>query len=359
LLKTIIRMKMDDIEQKSRLAMENLLGEVPFISKVEITGREKSPGGRNDFLVSLEANGRRLRFLAEAGTSGQPRFAREAVNRFIRWKEEDRGFDAYPIFMAPFVSERAAAICRESGVGYLDLAGNAYISFGSIFISREGRKNPFVSTRRLKSIYQPKSARILRVLLLNPKRDWKLQDLSDEAEVSLGQAANVKKGLRDREWIRESPDGFRLSDPRALLLDWANNYSFEKNQIARFYTLAGPEDAEKKIAEVCGNINVEYALTAFSAAARIAPGVRYNRVTAYLSGRVNDVAGSAGFKRVESGANVILALPADEGVFYKTTEADGTRIVSPVQVFLDLFGSKARGREAAEVVLKQVLEPIW
>ncbi len=31
--------------------------------------------------------------------------------------------DAYGIFVAPYVCERAAAVCKEAGIGYLDLGG--------------------------------------------------------------------------------------------------------------------------------------------------------------------------------------------------------------------------------------------
>ncbi|MEA1928318.1 MAG: type IV toxin-antitoxin system AbiEi family antitoxin [Candidatus Auribacterota bacterium] len=352
-------MKINEIEEKSKQMLENVFGEIPFIENVEITRQEGEEEGLSDFFVSFNKSERRLKLLVEVKSSGQPRFAREVVNQFLRLKEDSRYSGAYPVFMAPYISETSANICKESDVGYLDLAGNAYLSLGSIFISREGRKNPYMSTRALRSIYQPKSSRVVRVLLTNPARYWKFQDLSDEAVVSLGQVANVKKGLKDREWIKEGSRGFRLSDPESLLMDWAKNYSFERNQTFKFYTLEGPDDAENKIAEVCGKINVGYALTAFSAAARIAPAVRYKRVTAYLSGRVNDVAGDANFKRVESGANVVLALPLDEGIFYGATEVNGMKIASPIQVFLDLYGLKARGREAADMVFKQVIKPAW
>jgi len=352
-------MKINEIEEKSRQMLEDVFGEIPFIKNVEITRQEGEEEGLIDFFVSLNTSERRLNLLVEVKSSGQPRFAREVVNQFLRLKEDSRYSGAYPVFMASYISETSANICKEGDVGYLDLAGNAYLSFDSIFISREGRKNPYISTRALRSIYQPKSSRVVRVLLMDPARYWKFQELSDEAGVSLGQVANVKKGLKDREWIKEGSRGFRLSDPESLLMDWAKNYSFERNQTFKFYTLESPEEAENKIAEVCGKINVGYALTAFSAAARIAPAVRYKRITAYLSGRVNDVAGYADFKRVESGANVVLALPLDEGIFYGATEVNGMKIASPIQVFLDLYELKARGREAADMVFKQVIEPAW
>ena len=64
-------------------------------------------------------------------------------------------------------------------------------------------------------------------------------------------------------------------------------------------------------------------------------------------------------KEVENGANVMLLGPYDEGVFYGTKVIDDIRIVSPIQIYLDLRSYKGRGGEAAEVLLRDVSKPNW
>ena len=64
-------------------------------------------------------------------------------------------------------------------------------------------------------------------------------------------------------------------------------------------------------------------------------------------------------KEVESGANIMLLGPYDEGVFYGTQVIDDIRIVTPLQIYLDLIGYKGRGEEAAEVMLRDVIKPKW
>ena len=49
---------------------------------------------------------------------------------------------------------------------------------------------------------------------------WKTQALADEAGVDR-QVANIKKRLRDREWVAEGDAGFRLTNPQRLLTEWA------------------------------------------------------------------------------------------------------------------------------------------
>jgi hypothetical protein len=62
---------------------------------------------------------------------------------------------------------------------------------------------------------------------------------------------------------------------------------------------------------------------------------------------------------VESGANVMLLGPYDEGIFYGTQMIEDIRIVSPLQIYLDLKGFKGRGEEAADVLLRDVIKPKW
>ena len=80
---------------------------------------------------------------------------------------------------------------------------------------------------------------------------------------------------------------------------------------------------------------------------------------AYVSVIPQELLTQVGLKEVQSGANVSLMIPYDEGVYYAAKETDALRIVCPVQLYLDLKGHKGRGAEAAEAVLKQVLSKLW
>ena len=44
------------------------------------------------------------------------------------------GSSMYGVVLAPFISERSADVCREAGVGYVDLAGNCLINFDHVFL---------------------------------------------------------------------------------------------------------------------------------------------------------------------------------------------------------------------------------
>lgn len=348
----IVKKGFSEIEGEAKKVLISVLEKVPFL---EIKSVEREADGA-DILINLAIDDKKQVLVVEVKSNGQPRVAREAVNQLMRYRNTFP--NSYLIFMAPYISPQAAEICRKDGVGYLDFAGNCYLSFGQVYIEQTGKPNPFRTRRDLVSLFSPKSSRVLRVLLNNPGRVWKTQELADEARVSLGQVSNVKKLLLDREWITKQ-DGFSLSDPWTLLDEWANAYTYRKNEVRNFYSLKSIPEIESDLTKVCQEKGIEYALTGFSGAARFAPAVRYTRVMAYVYNTREDVASLLNLKEVESGANVMLLLPYDEGVFYGTQVIDDIRIVSPLQIYLDLKGYKGRGEEAADVLLRDVIKPKW
>jgi hypothetical protein len=184
--------------------------------------------------------------------------------------------------------------------------------------------------------------------------------LAANAGTSLGQVASVKKQLEDREWINATSAGFRLTDPSALLWEWSENYDIRRNRIRDFYTLKSLPEIEAELAEFCENAGISYALTGFSGGARYAPAVRYQRATAYAADDdVAKVAHALNLKEVSSGANVSLIVLDDRNVLYGSQLIGGVCVASPGQVYLDLRSLHARGEEAAEALLRGVIEPKW
>jgi hypothetical protein len=341
------------VEDALRICLEN----VPFLGVRSIEAESEANDMQPDLLAELELSDKKQTVVIEAKRSGHPRFARDAVNQLLRYKE--RYPEAYGVFAAPFISLKAAEICFKEEIGYVDLSGNCRLCFDRIYIEKQGNPNRFAEKRDLRTLYSPKAQRVLRVLLSNPKKSWKTKDLSEQAEVSLGQVINVKKLLADREWIRIEPNGFTLSQPEALLREWAENYSYQKNRICNFYTLKRAAEFEADLATVCTRESLKYALTSFSAAARLAPAVRQQKTIAYIEESGVNLASLLALKEVPSGANVSLLTPYDEGVFYSAREIDGIRIASSVQIYLDLLGSPGRGEEAAAALLEEVIRPQW
>lgn len=338
-------------------SLKTCLQRVPFIEIESIEKKIKLGDACMDIVSTVRVGKQRQRLAIEVKNNGQPRVARAAAYQLARVLDSAAG--VYGVFAAPYISPRAAEICSREKIGYLDIAGNCRLTFGQVYIEHQGNPNPFAEKRDLRSLYSPKAERILRVLLADPQKPWRIKPLAEEAKVSFGQVSNVKKFLEDREWLENSADGLLLNDPESLLAEWAENFNFRKNRSKSYYTLESIADFEAGLASVCGKEKLLYALTGFSGAARYAPSVRYQRAMAYVAGDVARVVKALSLKEVSSGANVTLLTPYDEGLLYGARWIEGVCIASPVQVYLDLLGVKGRGDEAAQSILNEVIKSSW
>jgi hypothetical protein len=360
LLKMALTLKTSELIRTAMQSLTEVLREVPILSQSSLLPERLSRESRADFTVSIRLTApAKRRLVCEVKSSGQPRIAREAClsrREFVRQEQS-----AYPIFIAPYISPAAAEVCEKYNAGYLDFAGNCRLAFDSVFIQKEQFPNPTAATRDLRSLYSPKAERVLRVLLASGPRMWRIQALADAAQVSLGQVASVKKLLADREWIESGPTGFGPVQSAALplLTEWVQAYRPERNSSSEFYSIKPIPEVEAKLAEFARSEKKQLAFTAFSGAARLAPAVRYQRATTYVSGDIDVLAEKLALKRVDSGANVTLIEPYDDGVFFGTRELAGAPVVSPIQIYLDLMRIKGRGEEAAAAILEEVILPLW
>jgi hypothetical protein len=354
-------------EKKATDVLSEVLSRVPFLSVQEIERNavvpalEKYPTklAEIDILARLRSSSSEEQLLiVEVKNNGQPSYVNRAIDQLSRYKVNFP--DAYFVFMAPYISPRSAEICKRQGIGYIDFSGNCNLSFKNVFIERNNYPSLFQEKRELRSLFFPKATRVLRVLLEDPGRLWKVNELANKAKVSLGLASNIKKRLLEQAFIEELTEGVKLKEPEQLLKKWSENYSYEDNEISSYYSMKSMADVESEIAEVCKNEGIQYALTGFSGAARLAPSVRYQQAMIFVDvDNTEKITNRLNLKPGERGANISLWKPYDVYVFYSAKEIDNIKIVSPEQIYLDLNKYPGRGKEAAEAILDEVLRHKW
>jgi Transcriptional regulator, AbiEi antitoxin, Type IV TA system len=324
-----------DLETKAEQSLLTCLQNIPFLKILSI--ERSAIDTEADFLVHIDSAGEETSLAIEVKNNGQPRIARAAINHLYRLKSLLP--KAHPVFIAPYISPETAALCRQENVSYLDLANNCHISFDRTYIHQEGYPNPFKQSRSLRS--------------------WKMQELASLAQVSLGQVANIKKELLNREWATESNSGLQLSNLKELLDEWANKYRYQSHEFHDFYSLKPLPEIEADLAAICGAKKYQYAFTGFSGAIRLAPFVRYSKVTSYIANHLEVIVDELKIKPVTSGANLTLVVPNGDGVFIGSQNIDGMTVAAPVQLYLDLRSMPGRGEEAAEKILEEVIYPQW
>jgi len=334
----------------------------PMLSlRKELPARTERAGGRSktpsvDLMLELEIprEKKTKRVIAEVKAEGFPKYLRLAGNQLRAALKGDKSI--YPVVIAPYISGEGRKICEEEGIGFFDLSGNCFLAFNGTYIDVKGNPNRYSSDRKLKSIFKGKSSRVARVLLVNASRRWTLREIADEAVLSVGQVFKVIARLEELDVIlKEEQAGIQLTKPGNLLDAWRNEYSYKLNKVLSFYSLNDVSKTEKAIADECQRQNIRYALTLFSGASRIAPFARYSQVFAYVDDP-DTVAAKLGLKKVDSGSNVILLKPFDDGVYYGSQTKDQFIIVSNIQSYLDLYSYKGRGEEQAEFLRSQIIK---
>lgn len=351
-----LKTRQEEFAEEAKHTLLETLGLIPFARIDQDVQGTLYPAGRIDAAVRLETPDFSRTMLVEYKSSGEPRRIRDAADQLARCSRALPG--TVPLLMAPYLSPQSTRILTEKGISYLDLAGNCRIAFDYVFIFREGRENPSPERRRLNTLYSPKAERVLRVFLNDPSRTWKVEPLAAEAGVSLGLVSKVKRLLEDREWIKNEQMGSRLTSPGELLSEWARNYRYERQTAIDLFSLKKLPEIETNLAETCSTAGLKYAFTGLSAAARYAPYATYQRVVCYIESRsaAESIAQQSGLKSVESGPNLVLLVPNDEGVFYGARELNGARLVAPIQCYLDTLHTTSRGKEAAEYLREKVID---
>lgn len=350
--------------------LHELLKPVPFLALGSDVARPEATSAgdwRPDFSVDLEADGDHWVLICEVKGDGQPRNVRGAAlalrDYVQRFASANAGARAYPVLIAPFISTTSAAICNEIGVGFLDLAGNCRLAFGRVYIEKSAAENPFRRRRVQRSIFSPKSARLLRLLLADPYRLWRVAQLAEQAQVSLGQVSNLRRRLLDEEWAAAEKGGVRLSKPRELLEAWRRAYRLEVAHSEDCYTLLHGEPLDKALRTLFADAGrgQHAVLASYSAARWLAPFARVASLYFYADEQGESVIRR--YLRLEpagKGANVSLMRPKDEGVFLDRFEAaDGIWCTGPIQTYLDLAVSGERGADAAEHLFNERIATSW
>lgn len=326
---------------------------------------------RIDLLADVRVNGENFKLIIEIKSPGEPRQIRAAVQQLKEYKEQLKysgtitgiipkvKSQIYGIVAAPYITEDSARICKENNIGYIDLAGNCFLKFSKVFIERKNYPNPYKEKRIVRSIFAPKASRILRVMLSIPRKSWQLQELAKEADVSLGQTYKVKERILDLEYASEVNRNIVLKRPEELLSKWSEEYSFRKNKLYDYFSFGEPRDIEQKIANYCKKNNITYGLTLFSGLALVAPYARYTRVFIYIREKSQEVTSALELRTVDSGPNITILEPYDDGVFYRLQEINGMQVVINIQLYLDLVSYKGRGEESAKFLLDQKIRPQW
>src|SRR2546427_9591449 len=247
-----------------------------------------------DLVSRFRVAGQEQTVVVEVSSLGQPRQIRASVTRLNEIRRELPG--AHPVAAAVYIGPQSARILKSNGLGFVDLSGNCYLAFENVLIEKEGKRNVRPSTRPLRSLFAPRATRVVRALLSEPVRPWRLGELARAAVVSLGHAHNVIKRLEELAWAeRDESQRLRLTKPADLLEAWGESYTYRENEIQSYFA---PERISRKfmgdVARAAEAAGQRYAFTLNAGASLVASHLRLPNVHCYLDGDPETVARALG-----------------------------------------------------------------
>lgn len=250
------------------------------------------------------------------------------------------------------------AAAEELGIGLLDMEGRGrLIGPGFVYVVPPkpslartlgpGRSSPFA----------PRASRVVRALLSESSKAWRLSELANLVELNPGNVHRALDALQRAGHIERDAERYLVVDPGSLLEAWADAAVQSRERLTlpvkgslRLAVAAVVEQLDGK-AVVSGELAAELFaphLPAESAVVHGLDGEAWLRLQMAVR-----VRGVPTLWQMFDG-RLVVDLP-DEGVAHFGAPVDGLPLVSPQQLYVDLVHAGARSREAAEEVRRQRL----
>jgi DNA-binding MarR family transcriptional regulator len=272
--------------------------------------------------------------------------------------------DVVPVVAASRLSAAERADLRAHGVNHMDVRGNIWIRHPGLYVNVEGKlpKTPSRRRRPGPNPFSKKASLVARVLLEDPSRNWGVRELSTEASLSVGYASDVLGRLEDKGYARLEEGRYQLADAAALLRQWCARYRWEDNETYSFVASFEKQELVRAAVAALERAGQEPALTLLSALDRVVPYVSHEQVHMYVADFPPELEEAVReelyAEPVSQGGNLHIQLPYyGEAAFHGCRRAGGVRLVSNVQLFLDLVHYPLRGPEASAVLLRRALGP--
>jgi hypothetical protein len=269
------------------------------------------------------------------------------------------------LLVAGATTAEAREILERHGVAVVDGHGNAHVELPGLLLHTEGQRG-----RRSDAPRPQPHARLAgkggvaaQALLLEPTREWKVQDLAAAAGVSVGLAHRVLARLETEGLVTAEGAGprrvRRVAYPTALLDLWAEENTDRSVQRMRAYRLARePRALVDAVSAGLDAAGIDHAVTGAAAAARIAPfvtAVPVAEIWIESVASLEEAATASGAEVAETGHSLaFLRAHGDEPLAFRR-KVEGIWAVNPFRLFYDLRNDPRRGHEQAETLRREVI----
>jgi hypothetical protein len=256
------------------------------------------------------------------------------------------------IVVSEALSPRAREVLTDEDFGYIDIAGNARISFDypPVFIELTADKTK-TSVPQDRTLRGAKAARLIR-FLCDVQEPYGVLDIERATNLSRGYVSRLLDRLTDEALIERAPRGPVIRvDWARLLRRRAQDVDLLRTNNASTYIARSGADA---LLESLGRSQMasELVITGSFAAYRLAPAARPTLLALYSTRQQSGgIAQEFGLLPASEGGDVVILRPPDDIALQPTTVVDGVRYAAPSQVVIDCLSGPGRMPAEGDAVL--------
>ncbi len=320
----------------------------------------------SDIVLKLSWENQENVFIGNYISSPIPQNLDRAITRLKRLSPAPE--DAYPILLAPYLTDAALDQLADEKISGIDFSGNGIIVIpGEWFIMKTGKENQYPASRGIKNIYSGKSSLVPRVFIEQPGFESvsaiqkKIKEL--EAEISLSTVSKVLQALED-DFLVTRDDVIRLIEPEKLLTQLADNYQLPETNDVRFITVddnlspnplsAMKENAEKQNLKLAGLTPERFELL-----------TNLDDVGPIYTSSINKLLSGIECKESQRFPDFELRQTTDPRVYFASGPLEDSvpgaqefPWCSPVECYLQYNEGDKRAKEAAEKMRAELLQTI-
>jgi hypothetical protein len=269
---------------------------------------------------------------------------------------------AVPLVVARYLSSATRERLEREGVAYADATGNRRLALErpALFVRNVGEdRDPWRGPGRPRGTLKgAPAARVVR-WLVDFSSPYTVLQVAKGSGTSIGATYRVINFVEEEGLVAREPRG-RISDVRwrALLKRWSRDYQFLDSGAVE--SLLFPRGLEALVDTLRGASDLEYVLTGSLAARNLAPYAPARFSMLYATD-VEQTIERLGLRRVDAGANVLVARDREGIGFVRSRLQDGLRVAAPSQVAVDLLTGPGRSPSEGEALLDwmEAHEPEW
>jgi hypothetical protein len=280
----------------------------------------------------------------------------EQVQTYIDTAASPRREGAKPLLVARYLAPPLQQWLTERDIPYADAAGNIRVSLRepAMFVRDVGaQRDPWRGPGRPKgNLTGASAARVVRDLV-DFRPPYTVPALMKLAGTPSGNTYRGVDFIEEQDLLTRADDG-KITEVRwrALLERWSKDYSFSKLAVGSTYLAPrGLPDLMKRLARLTDDDEAgRYAVTGSLATPKWEAYAPAKNAMIYAD-NPKELAAWADLRRVEAGANVLIARAGDTASLYRAQRLDGTVIVAPSQAAVDLLTAPGRGPEEGRALL--------